>query len=457
MWRLLLLSFIWGWSFLLIKVAGEGMTPVTVAWLRLALGALALVVIARVRGLRLPSGRARWRTLAIAAVLGNAVPFTLLAWSTQHISTGLTAVLNASTPLFTAVAAATYLHERLRALQAFGLLLGFVGVGVAAGFGTADLTGSSWLGALAAVGAGACYGAAFAFMRRNLIDIPPLAAATGQLLVGAAIMAPLGIGTSMADGFDPTPTRVLAVVLLGVFGTGIAYILNYRLLAEIGATKTSLTTYIVPVVAVVLGVVVLDESFSLRILAGGVLIALGIALVNERIFGPRRRVPAAAPTAAMIVLALALVVAGCAGDDDDGSSLGEACEPVRTEALDPSSGQHVLSNAPEPTYLSDPPTSGPHQPGRLESGVVDEPLSRPVQVGILEAGQILVQHTDDLDTATTDDLVALGADVVVAPNPDLPAPIVATAWRHKLECQEVELSNLRDFVDSFAGGGAGNH
>jgi drug/metabolite transporter (DMT)-like permease len=339
MWRLLLLSFIWGWSFLFIKVAGEGMTPMTVAWLRLVLGALALVVIARATGLALPTGRARWRTLAVAAVLGNAVPFTLLAWSTQHIPSGLTAVLNASTPLFTAIAAAAYLHERLRAPQVLGLVFGFVGVALAAGFGAADLTDSSWLGALAAVGAGACYGAAFVYMRRHLVDIPPLAAATGQLLLGAAIMAPLGIATSVADRFDPTPTRVLAVVLLGVFGTGIAYILNYRLLADIGATKTSLTTYIVPVVAVVLGVVVLGETFSLRILAGGGLIALGIALVNERVFGRGRRPPVPATAAVVLALLLVLGVGGCGGDDDATGTGGEACQPERTEALDPNSGQ----------------------------------------------------------------------------------------------------------------------
>jgi drug/metabolite transporter (DMT)-like permease len=455
MWRLLLLSFIWGWSFLFIKVAGEGMTPVTVAWLRLALGALALVVIARARGLALPTGGRRWRTLAIAAVLGNAMPFTLLAWSTQHISTGLTAVLNASTPLFTAISAAVYLHERLRGLQVLGLGFGFVGVAVAAGFGAADLAGSSWLGALAAVGAGACYGAAFVYMRRNLVDIPPLSAATGQLLVGAAIMAPLGIATSVADRFDPTPTRLLAVVMLGVFGTGIAYIINYRLLAEIGATRTSLTTYIVPVVAVVLGVVVLGESFSMRILAGGALIAVGIALVNERVFGRGRT--AQVPAAAAVVLAMLIVMTGCAGDDASGDGGTATCDPVRTEALDPNSGQHVLPNAPEPTYLSDPPTSGPHQPGRTQSGVVDEPLSKPVQVGMLEGGQILIQHADELDAATADELVALGPDVVVAPNPDLPAPVVATAWRRKLECSMVELADLRDFVDSYAGQGAGNH
>ncbi len=307
MWRLLLLSFIWGWSFLFIKVAGDGMTAVTVAWLRVAFGALALVLLGRAMGVTPPTGRARWRDLAIASILANAVPFTLLAWATEHIATGLTAVLNASTPLFTALAAALYLQERLGRLQAFGLVVGFAGVAIAAGFGGRDLADSSLLGALAAVAAGACYGASFAFMRRHLVDIPPLAAATGQLLVGAALLAPLAIVTSVVDRFDPTPTRALAVVLLGVVGTGVAYVLNYRLLAELGPTKTSLTTYIIPVVAIVLGVVVLNEPFSLRIVVGGAVIAVGVALVHERVLGRRSRLPAA-PTAA-VVMALVLLTA----------------------------------------------------------------------------------------------------------------------------------------------------
>jgi hypothetical protein len=130
---------------------------------------------------------------------------------------------------------------------------------------------------------------------------------------------------------------------------------------------------------------------------------------------------------------------------------------VRREALDPNSTQHVLANAPEPTYLSDPPTSGPHQPGRELAGAVDEPLSRPVQVGQLEAGKVLIQYREPLDDDTIDDLVALDERVVVAPNPDLREPIVATAWGNKLECSEVGLADLRDFVDSFVGRTAAEH
>lgn len=451
MWRLLLLSFIWGWSFLFIKVAGDGMTPITVAGLRVALGAAALGLFLRAGGERLPGGRRRWRDYAVAAFVGNALPFTMLAWSTEHIATGLTAVLNASTPLFAALFAALYLHDKLRPAQVAGLMIGFAGVALAAGFGRGDLAGSSWLGSLAAVAAGACYGAAFAYMRRHLVDIPPIAAATGQLIAGTVMLAPFVVLTSAVDGFEPTPTRLLAVVVLGVVGTGIAYVINYRLLADLGPTKTALTTYIIPVVAVMLGVIFLDESFTVRIVLGGILIALGVVAVHERVLGRRPRVPIGPTAALVLAAALAATAVGCGGGAGSSAPGSGACGPVRREALDPNSTQHVLANAPEPNYLSDPPTSGPHQPGRELSGAVDQPLTRPVQVGQLEIGKILIQYRDELDAETIDELVGLDAEVIVAPNADLREPIVATAWGNKLECSEVELADLRDFVDTFAG------
>ncbi|MCI3948796.1 MAG: protein of unknown function transrane, partial [Acidimicrobiales bacterium] len=112
--RLLLLAFIWGWSFLFIKVAVEGMPPVAVAGGRIALGAAVLVGVCAASGLRLPRDRTTWRHLAVAALFGNVLPFTLLAWGEERVTSALTAVLNASTPLFTALAGAALLGERLR-------------------------------------------------------------------------------------------------------------------------------------------------------------------------------------------------------------------------------------------------------------------------------------------------------------------------------------------------------
>lgn len=146
----------------------------------------------------------------------------------------------------------------------------------------------------------------------------------------------------------------------------------------------------------------------------------------------------------LTTLSLSLATGGaCGSGGDDG-----ACGPIRREALDPAYLVHVLGTETAVDYTSDPPTSGPHQPGPPVEGVVDEPITRPIQVGILERGDVLLQHDPDLPAG---DLAALqelaGERVVVAPNPDLPDPVVATAWVYKRTCSSVDAEALQGFVD----------
>jgi len=294
--RLLVLAFIWGWSFLFIKVSVEGMTPTTVAFARVALGAVALGVAARATGLRLPADRTYWRHVGVSAVFANIIPFTLLAWGEQHISSALTAVLNASTPLFTAVFAVLWFRDRMDRRGVVGLLVGIGGVAVAAGVGGDDLAGSSLWGSLASVAAGASYGLQLNYAKKHLMDVPPAVAALGQLVAGTVLLAPVAVATTASDGIDLEPHRLLAIVLLGAVGTGVAYLLYYRSVAELGPTTTSLVTYLIPVVAVVVGVVALGEEFHVRVVFGGVMIVLGIALVQRRLRLPRRRAAVPAST-----------------------------------------------------------------------------------------------------------------------------------------------------------------
>ncbi len=280
--RLVLLAGIWGWSFLFIKVAVAGLTPSTVAALRVGLGAAVLLAFVRARGLRLPRGWGWWRHFLVVAVVGSAVPFTLLAWGEQHISSALTAVLNASTPLFAAVMAGILLGDRLRAVQIGGLLLGFLGVAVAAGVGGSDLAESSRLGEAASVAAGACYGLSFAYARRYLMELALLLAAAGQLVTGTLLLVPAAVATTVRGGFHVNARQALAVVLLGVVGTGIAYVISYRLIADVGPTRAAAVTYLIPIVAVTVGVVFLHEPFSIRIVVGGLLTVAGIAILGAR-------------------------------------------------------------------------------------------------------------------------------------------------------------------------------
>ena len=295
--RLLLLAFVWGWSFLFIKVAVGGMTPTAVAAARIALGAVALHAWLRYKHVRLPRDRTFWRHSAVSSVFANILPFTMLAWGEERITSALTAVLNASTPLFTAVAGAIYLrhrHEarsRLGGVEVAGLLVGIAGVAVAAGVGGSDFAHSSVTGSLASVGAGACYGFALTYAARHQLDVTAEVAATGQLTMGAVLLLPVAIATTAIDGIDLAPHRVLAVLLLGAIGTGFAYLLYYRSVAQLGPTVTSLVTYIIPVVAVAVGVIVLGEPFRFRLLLGGAMIVVGILLVQRRIRLPGRRAP----------------------------------------------------------------------------------------------------------------------------------------------------------------------
>lgn len=448
--RLLLLAFIWGWSFLFIKVAVEGMTPPTVAFLRIALGALVLRAWLRWKGVPRIADASTRRWAVAVGVVGSAIPFTMLAWGEERISSALTAVLNASTPLFTAVAAAVLVGEQLRRSQVVGLLVGIVGVSIAAGLGAADVTGSSVAGGLAAVGAGACYGLAFAWMRAHLTGIPPAVAAAAQLSAATVLLAPVALATTAAEGFDPSWRRIGAILVLGVVGTGLAYLLNYRVVADLGATRASLVTYVIPIVAVVVGIVVLDERFETRILVGGALIIAGISLVNGMARLPRRP-PLAAAGVVVLVASLGLVACG----DDDGAGASSACEPERREALDPASASHVLPGTGDPEYQTDPPTSGPHEPRPPLSGVLDEPVARPTQVGSLEGGGVLLQHRD-LEPDELRELEQLAGDAVaVAPNPDLPERVVATAWLFKQTCTSVDVDALRAFVDAHLGEGPG--
>jgi drug/metabolite transporter (DMT)-like permease len=281
--RIALIALIWGWSFLFIKVAVEGMTPTAVAGARIALGALVMVIVLRVRNIALPGDVRLWGHLAVMGVVFNVIPFTLLAWGEQRITSALTAVLNATTPLFAAVITAIILGERLRRSQVLGVVLGFIGVGVAAGAGASDLAGSSLTGSGAVVLAAACYGFGFAYARRHLSGTSPMVAATGQLLTATAVILPVAVATSIDQGVELPPHRLLAVVLLGVLGTGVAHLLNYRSIAEVGPTRASIVTQLVPVVAVTVGVLFLDEPFRLRLIAGAAMTLFGIALLHERI------------------------------------------------------------------------------------------------------------------------------------------------------------------------------
>jgi drug/metabolite transporter (DMT)-like permease len=295
--RLFLLAFVWGWSFLFIKIIVEDAPPTFLAWGRIAFG-LAVLAVALRRRAEPPPARRYWGHLLVLGLAMSVLPFMLIAWGEEHITSALASVLNACTPLFTAGFSAGLLGERLRVPQLAGVAIGFAGVAVVAGVGGGDLAGSSLLGSLAVVGAAAGYGFGFAYANRFTTGLSAVQLSFGQLLAGTLLLAPVATVDVAAGRVDLDPASAAALLLLGALGTGYAYLLNYRTLQESGATVASLVTYLVPLVAVSAGVLVLGEPFSIRLVIGGLIVVAGVALVQGRLFGSREPAPRRVPETA---------------------------------------------------------------------------------------------------------------------------------------------------------------
>ena len=287
--RFTALSLIWGASFLFIKLALTGLSPLQIVLGRLSTGCAVLAVILLVRRQRLPREAAVWGHLTLMGIVANIVPFFLFAWGEQRITSGLAGVLNGSTPLFTlAIAVLALPEERWNPTRGMGLLLGFVGVVLVVGPWSQDPLTSSLPGQVACLGAAACYGIAFVYTRRFLSPrgYPPLVLSTGQL--GAAtVLTTLAVPLWAADPVSLRLQVVVSVTVLGAVGTGLAYLLYYRLIRDEGATTSSMVTYVIPVVSVALGIIALGEPVTWNLFIGGAVVILGVALAEGR-FGRLR-------------------------------------------------------------------------------------------------------------------------------------------------------------------------
>lgn len=294
---LVVLSIIWGGSFFFGKIAIAEIPPLTMVLARVGIGALALCLIARASGVRVPlSGRIV--PFVVLALISNVIPFGLIAWSQQHIPSGLSSILNAATPLFTVlVAQALTRDEKLTAGRLAGVALGFAGVALMMGPALLGQLGGHHLPAqLAAIGATVSYGFASVYGRR-FRALPPLGVAAGQLLASTLILAPVVAFVDQPWNLPAPSTHVVAALTgLGVLSTGIAFVIYFRILARNGATNISLVTFLVPVSAILLGALFLDETLEPREFAGFGLIALGLAAIDGRpvrmLFGAGRSEPA---------------------------------------------------------------------------------------------------------------------------------------------------------------------
>ncbi|MFF2775262.1 DMT family transporter [Streptomyces sp. NPDC058052] len=285
------LACAWGSSFLFIKVALEGLTPAQVVWGRLVLGALALCGVMAVTRSRIPRDPGLWLRLSVVSALLCVVPFLLFSWAEQHLDSGMASILNATTPLLTlAVGAVALADERLDRRRTAGLLTGFAGVLVLIGPG--GLTGGGGdrlLAQLACLGATACYGVAFVYLRRYVtpLGLPAVSVAFVQVTIGAAVML---LATPWIA--EPAPRLdapiTLSMVALGALSTGLAYLWNNNIVQAWGAVNASAVTYLTPVVGVTAGVLLLGERPAWNQPLGAVLVIAGIMAAHGT---PRRAAP----------------------------------------------------------------------------------------------------------------------------------------------------------------------
>ncbi|WP_367136533.1 MULTISPECIES: DMT family transporter [Streptomyces] len=284
-WRIRfgVLALIWGCSFLFIKLGTDGFPPLYVSFGRMFFGAAVLVATLAVKRERLPRAARTWGHLAVAAFLLNALPFTLFAYAELRIPSTLAGICNATTPLWGMVLSLVALSEDRPTRRRFaGLAIGFVGVltvlGAWQGFSGQDAAGT-----VMALIASASYAVGWIYVRRTLADSGDsnLSKSGAQLLLGTAqlaVVAPLF--APLPSSFPAVP--LLAVFALGALGTGLAFLVQYGLVAEVGPTTATMTTYLIPVVATVAGVALLGEELSWNTPVGAVIVLAGAALTQSK-------------------------------------------------------------------------------------------------------------------------------------------------------------------------------
>lgn len=285
-WGLMvLLSLMWGGSFFFIAVAVGELPPLTIVASRVVIAAFALnLALVLTRG-RLPLTRATVAAFVGMGIVNNAIPFTLLVWGQSHIASGLAAILNATTPLFTVlVAHVATSDERLTFGRFAGVLVGFAGVVAMIGPGVLGGADGDLLAELACLGAALSYGIASVFGRRfRRLGLSPLQTASGQLSFSTLLMVPIALAADAPWRLEPPSLLAVAAVAgLALVSTALAYIVFFRILARSGATSISLVTFMVPVSALMLGTLVLGERLSAEHLFGIALIGAGLALIDGR-------------------------------------------------------------------------------------------------------------------------------------------------------------------------------
>jgi len=292
------LGFMWGSSYLFIKLAVDDFGTFTLVALRLIIGAILLWAVVLIARQELPREPRMYGHLLVMALINITIPFVLITWAERSVDSSLAAILTAPVPLFAIVLSSLFLtDEPIRVNGLIGLIVGFIGVVIVTSPGLTG-EGSSLTGEIALLGAAFSYAAGAVYSRRNVRGLRPMIPAVFQVTFAAIITGALSLVLEQPWTASPDAEAIFSILWLGILGSGLAYLLVFRLFAHWGATRTTLVAYLLPVVGIVLGYLVLAEPINLQLILGTGLIIAGIAFVNSR-FGRRRlfgRVPSVEPT-----------------------------------------------------------------------------------------------------------------------------------------------------------------
>ncbi len=279
------LAFVWGGSFFFNGVAVRELPVLTVVVARVALAALILLAIMRLKGERMPADRRIWVAFFGMGLLNNAIPFSLIVWGQQHVASAVASILNASTPLFAVIFAHVLTSdEKATGGKLLGVLVGFAGVAVMIGFDTMQTLGVDVAAQLMCLAGAVSFALAGIFGRRfRTMGVAPMATAAGQVVASSFFLIPLMLLIDRPWGLAvPSAAAIGALIGVAAISTAFAYVLYFRILATAGATNLMLVTFLIPISAIVLGVLFLDESLLPKHFAGMALIGFGLAAIDGR-------------------------------------------------------------------------------------------------------------------------------------------------------------------------------
>ena len=284
---LLLLSMLWGGSYFFVEIALLEWSPLLIVAVRVVIAATVIWGIVLAAGLPVPRSRSAWMAFFWMGLLNNIFPFLLIVWGQKEIESGLAAILTAAAPIFTVIVAGVWLKdEPVTRSKLLGAVLGLIGVVVLIGPSALAGLDANLLAQLAVLGAALSYAFAGVYARRfPRLNIDPIVAAAGQLLMSSLIMILLALMFEAPNQLIESSAKVwIAVGLMAVFSTALAYILYFRLLASAGATNAILVTLLIPVTAILLGTIILDERLQWLHFLGMVVIGLGLSVIDGRLW-----------------------------------------------------------------------------------------------------------------------------------------------------------------------------